>query len=134
MGLFVFPKSDSKEDLIEHIEASLEMFSNHELSTHVLETAQDSLNRLIKFSKEKVQENDARNDAYFKKKKTYPLCQYCIHYRYRKTEEIDWEKGIHPTYCVEVDTEIFNSQVFRKFKDYDENGPCKHFIRKDNDE
>lgn len=130
MGLFLFSESNSKEDLVKHIKDSLDLWSGNEMSTHILEFAQDSLDKLKKYSKQKDDENTARNEAYFAKKKTYPLCQYCIHYRRRETAEIDWDNDIHPSYCVEVDFNEYNLQAFRNFKDYDEHGPCVHFIRK----
>lgn len=130
MGLFVFPKGNTKNELITHIKDSLDLYRNNELSTHILESAQHSINQLIKQSKEANVENDDRNDAYFILKKTYKICSNCSHKILRATEDIDWKAGIEASYCDILTTDDFHKQLKKKFKDIDRDGPCDIFERK----
>ncbi len=131
MGIFVFPKGNSKQELIEHIKSSLDLWEHHELSTHVLDMAKDSLNKLIEQSNEANVENDAKNDAYFILKKTYKICSNCKHKILRETKDIDWKAGIEASYCDILDTDDYHLQMNKKFKDVDRDGSCELFEREE---
>jgi len=92
------------------------------------------MKKLQEIGRLEFEKNRLENEKYYNKKKSYPLCQYCIHIRYRETKDIDWKNKVYPSYCTEVESEVFINEVHRKFKDYDENGKCKQFERKEEKE
>ncbi len=129
MGLFVLPEGESKQDLIKHIKASLDLWEHHELATHILEMAQTSFDSLKAYSKEKDDENTAKNDAYFMLKKTYKICSNCEHQKFREREEIKSPKDAQ--YCDIHDYDYFFSHLRKSFKEVDVDGPCIDFKREE---
>lgn len=133
MGLFVFPKSNSKEHLIEAVIQSMDLYENHPLSIHILEMAETYINDLKVYAQKDIDENNAKNDAYFAKKATYPLCTNCDNERFRAREDIDNDAGIYARYCSVEPEEVFHKEIFNKFKDYDAGHICPSFKWKEKD-